>query len=164
MKLKQAEKATYREMLAEQQGWVCPLCKKDLTPGNVTLDHDHGSGHCRMALCRNCNSIEGRVLHWVNRTGADTTEWLTNLMWYWQQDWTDNPCYPSHKNYIEKEIAKLRKQKKKVKLNKTKQKYEAKIQRLQKQLRKEDATSGIKKSKKSCYDTGVSKRSNRSGN
>jgi len=138
MKLKLSEKYAYREMLAQQQGWVCPLCEKELTEGNITLDHDHGTGHCRMALCRNCNSIEGRVLHWVSRTGVQASTWLTNLMVYWSKDWTDNPLYPTHKNYIEKEIAKLRKLKKKVKLNKTKQKYQVKIERLQKQLLKED--------------------------
>jgi len=86
MKLKQTEKAEYREALAESQGWVCPLCEKELTKGNVTLDHDHGTGHCRMALCRNCNSIEGRVLHWAKRTGSDTSQWLTNLMTYCAKD------------------------------------------------------------------------------
>lgn len=159
MKLKHTEKKAYREALAESQGWVCPLCESELTEGNVTLDHDHGTGHCRMALCRNCNSIEGRVLHWVKRTQGDSTQWLRNLMEYWAKDWTDNPVYPTHKNYIEKEIAKLRKQKKKVKLNKTKKRYQERIDRLQKQLRKEDAKSSRQKSKKSRVHHRPSKRS-----
>lgn len=138
MKLKHTEKAEYREMLLQKQGGVCALCENVINEGQATLDHDHGSGHCRMVLCRNCNSIEGRILHWAKRTGSPIEAWLTNLMWYWNQDWTDNPVYPTHKTYIEKEIAKLRKIKKKVKLHKTKAKYEAKIQRLLKQLKKED--------------------------
>ena len=163
MKLKQTEKAEYREALAESQGWVCPLCEKELTKGNVTLDHDHGTGHCRMALCRNCNSIEGRVLHWAKRTGSDTSQWLTNLMTYWAKDWTDNPLYPTHKTYIEKEIAKLRKIKKKVKLHKTKQKYQDRIERLQKQLIKEtkDAKSSSQEPKKGGIHRRNRKKPNR---
>jgi hypothetical protein len=167
-KLKHTEKKAYREMLAEQQGWVCPLCEKEIPKGQETLDHDHGSGHCRMVLCRACNGSEGRVLAWIKRSGADdVVQWIANLSWYWQKDWTDNHIYPAHKNHIEKEIAKLRKQKKKVKLNKTKRRYEEKIQRLQKQLIKEEkrgeASSGTK-SKKSGNNSRPRKRTRRKGN
>lgn len=151
-KLKHTEKKAYREMLAEQQDWICPLCEKEIQKGQETLDHDHGTGHCRMVLCRACNGSEGRVLAWIKRSGADDVEkWIHNLSWYWKQDWSDNEIYPAHKNYIEKEISKLRKQKKKVKLQKTKRRYEERIQRLKKQLKKEDrnATNGSQKPKKS---------------
>jgi hypothetical protein len=120
-KLKQKEKAEYRAALLAGQDGKCALCEEEIREGQDTLDHDHGTGHCRMVLCRACNSAEGRVLHWIKRSNAkDVEQWIKNLAWYWQQDWTDNPLYPTHKSYIEKEIAKLRKQKKKVKLHKTK--------------------------------------------
>ena len=138
-KLKYSEKKEYREKLADSQDWICPLCEKEIPKGQETLDHCHDSGFCRMVLCRACNGSEGRVLAWIKRSGADDVEkWIHNLSWYWKQDWSGNRIYPAHKNYIEKEIAKLRKQKKKVKLQKTKAKYEAKIQRLQRQLKKEE--------------------------
>lgn len=150
-------------MLADSQDWICPLCQKEIPKGQETLDHLHTTGHCRMVLCRPCNSAEGRILHWIKRSGADVDkveEWIHNLSWYWKQDWSDNRIYPSHKNYIEKEIAKLRKQKKKVKLNKTKKRYQDKIDRLQRQLNKEvkHAQQSCKESKKSSKNCRTRKR------
>ena len=165
-KLKYAEKKEYREMLADGQDWICPLCENEIQKGQETLDHLHSTGHCRMVLCRACNSAEGRVLHWMKRAGgSDIIKWATNLAWYWSQDWTDNKLYPTHKTYIEKEIAKLRKIKKKVKLHKTKAKYEAKIQRLLKQLKKEDnAKNSIEEPTKSCNNSWPRKRTKRTRN
>jgi len=142
-KLKSNEKAAYRLALLEDQDGKCALCEDTIREGQATLDHLHSTGHCRMVLCRACNSAEGKVLHWVKRSGTKCTHtWIKNLVWYWSKDWTDNPLYPTHLNYIEKEIKKLRKIKKKVKKQSTKAKYEAKIQRLQKQLKKEDRDDG----------------------
>jgi hypothetical protein len=91
-----------------------------------------------MVLCRACNGSEGRVLSWIKRSGAKNVKaWVNNLVWYWDRDWSMNPCYPTHRTELEKEIAKLRKAKKKVKRPKTKARYQAKIDRLLKQLRKE---------------------------
>lgn len=132
MKLSSKEKKQFREELLRQQGGVCPLCEREIPAGQDTLDHNHSTGHIRMVLCRNCNSIEGRVNHWVTRTGADVEQWLTNLMLYWKKDFSHNPVYPSHQTEIDKEIVKLKRQKRKVKRARTKAKYQAKIDRLTK--------------------------------
>ena len=135
-KLKSNEKAAYRAEQLDKQGGVCPLCENEIPEGQDTLDHCHDTGHVRKVLCRNCNSIEGRVKHWASRVQCDAQQWLNNLMWYWNQDYTNNPVYPSHQTEIEKEISRLRKVMKKRKRAKTKAKYQAQINRLLKQVKR----------------------------
>lgn len=152
-KLKLKEKAAYRMALLEGQGGVCALCKKEIREGQATLDHCHSSGHVRMVLCRHCNSTEGRVLHRISRVSCDKVEWLQNLLWYYNQDWTDNPIYPTHKCYIEKQILDLKRKRKRVKKQSTKDNYTRKIDRLKKQLRQEETderkkSQAVKKSRK----------------
>ena len=136
MRLKANEKAAFRAKLLKKQGGVCPLCEKSIPSGQDTLDHCHTEGHIRMVLCRNCNGIEGRTLAWMKRTKTTPLKWLENLIWYWNQDFTSNPEYPSHKNADEKEIQKLRKKMKRVKKQSTKAKYQGMINRLTKGLRR----------------------------
>jgi len=135
MRLKANEKAQWRQEQLDKQGGICPLCEREIPSGQATVDHDHSDGRCRMVLCRNCNGVEGRVNHWVRRTGVDPQMWLNNLMQYWNQDWSHNPQYPTHRNEVEKEISRLRKRMRRLKRAKTKAKYQAQINRLQRQLK-----------------------------
>ena len=134
-RLKANEKAQYRTEQLKKQDGICPLCEREIPSGQDTLDHDHSSGRVRMVLCRNCNSIEGRVLHWVRRTGVEIERWLANIAWFWNQDYDDNPQYPTHKTELERRILLLRKQMRRVKKKSTKAKYKSKIDKLTKELR-----------------------------
>ena len=136
MRLKSNEKAAFRAKLLKKQGGICPLCENEIRSGQDTLDHCHTHGNVRMVLCRQCNSVEGRVLHWAKRVKTDPCKWLTNLMDYWGRDFTHNPEYPTYKNETEKEIQKLRKKMKRVKKQKTKAKYHGQIDRLTRGLRR----------------------------
>lgn len=138
MRLKREEIKAYRAKQLKNQDGMCPMCEQGIPDGQDTLDHDHGDGHVRLVLCRNCNSIEGRILAWVKRTKTDPDTWLTNLMSYWHQDYTANPLHPSHRSEIQKEISRKRKRMKQVKREKTKKKIQAEINRLKKLLVKEN--------------------------
>lgn len=66
-----------RKLGADQNG-VCPLCLDPLdfgTKGQVVVDHCHVTGEIRGALCRSCNSGEGKVFNAVGR-------WIVGKMDY----------------------------------------------------------------------------------
>lgn len=88
IRIKRTDVIRVRELLFKKQGGICPLCNRPIerTSGNVCLDHDHRHGHCRAALCRNCNGIEGKVLRWAGQAKRDGTEleWLKRLVEYWE--------------------------------------------------------------------------------
>src|SRR5210317_1772978 len=97
MKLKTTEVPQYRAQQLKRQKHICPLCKKLIRPEDATLDHDHVTGHVRKVLHRQCNSVEGRVLHWLRRVGrAEPEEFIRNLLRYWSYDYTVNPHHPNH--------------------------------------------------------------------
>lgn len=57
-RLKTTEIKEAKEVLLEEQEYICPLCDKDLSeeePRNICLDHCHITGQIRAVLCRNCN-------------------------------------------------------------------------------------------------------------
>ena len=80
----------------QEQANVCPLCELELLPEDAVLDHCHTTGHVRRALHRSCNSAEGKILHWAGQRskGADPVAFVSNLLGYWQVDYTDNPIHP----------------------------------------------------------------------
>lgn len=80
------------------------------SPDNICLDHDHGTGHIRAVLCRNCNGIEGKIYNLANRAKRDATPlwWLEKLCEYWKH-YIENPTgvyHPVHKTADEKRLLK----------------------------------------------------------
>lgn len=68
---------------------TCPLCgrlMKYVESKNRVLDHDHSNGCVRSVLCRNCNSIEGKVRNLCVRAGThiDNIKFLRNIAAYWE--------------------------------------------------------------------------------
>lgn len=49
----------YKQML-EQQHYVCAICNREDSLGNLSVDHDHETGKVRALLCRECNSGLGK--------------------------------------------------------------------------------------------------------
>lgn len=99
--------------LLAAQGNVCPLCNNpvDLTvKGQLVVDHDHDTGQVRGALCRSCNSGEGRVANAAGRWGAKSMNysaiipWLERLLVYLRKEPTDF-IYPTHQTEDEKRVA-----------------------------------------------------------
>ena len=82
----------------QEQANVCPLCELELLPEDAALDHCHTTEHVRQVLHRSCNSAEGKILHWAGQRskGDDPVEFVSNLLGYWQQDYTDRPLHPTH--------------------------------------------------------------------
>ena len=77
-----------------------------MEPKNLCVDHDHSTGYIRGVLCRNCNSMEGKVNGAATRAKRDATPlwWLINLVEY-LKDAQDNPSgvfYAHHKTDDEK--------------------------------------------------------------
>jgi len=108
--------APAREALLKKQGRRCPLCDgvmggKGKQP---VLDHDHGNGHIRDVICRNCNGIEGKVFNLARRAKNKLTEkqWLERLLAYYVRHETPQHggyLHPTHKTEAEKRLARNKK-------------------------------------------------------
>ena len=60
---------------------ICPICSRIITDPN--LDHDHKTEAIRDVLCRNCNRVEGKILHWIRTVPGDNVELLRAIAKYW---------------------------------------------------------------------------------
>lgn len=85
-----------------------------------------------MVLHRNCNSIEGRILHWARRSGVDPVSFLANVLEYIQRDWEHNPFHPQHLSEQEHRIKELRKKLRSARSSRKKQQLRDAIKELQK--------------------------------
>ena len=130
-KLKPKEVREFREALLKKQEWLCALCGKIVQLSEATLDHCHDTGHVRAVLHRNCNSIEGRIRHWANRSGIDPVQFLEAVLDHWGKQYDHLPLHPKHKNAIEKEIVRLKRRRKRLKTHKAKLRYTKKIKELE---------------------------------
>ena len=96
-----------REKTHEEQGFICPILKKEFPQSEMTLDHKHkkkndpvganGDGLCRGVIHNVVNSLEGRILKDFMRTGVhkyiSITDYLRNLA-----DYLENP--PMEQIYV----------------------------------------------------------------
>lgn len=113
-----------RETLLERQGGKCAICGSPISHdgeiGNV--DHQHcfkgdelgiyGNGLIRGVLCRNCNSLEGKVWNNIHRYGKTSNhedpvlarvEWLENLLDYYRENYSHiSPTLHPKEKRIEK--------------------------------------------------------------
>ena len=128
--LRPLEVADFRNKMLKQQKGTCFLCKKDIQQDQAALDHDHTTGRCRSTLHRNCNSVEGRVLSWIKRSGVEPIVFLRNLLLYWEADYNHMPVHPNHKTEKQKTILKLKRRIKKAKRVSTKARLKQEIQEL----------------------------------
>jgi hypothetical protein len=93
-KILRTELPKIRTSLLDAQGWLCPLCQRDMrmvAPRQRCVDHDHSltgpsAGAIRGVLCSNCNGNEGRIKRRVLCSQGNLTsiEWLENLLDYWK--------------------------------------------------------------------------------
>jgi len=101
MYLKHSDLKYFRQKVLEKQNYLCPLCGEEIKESDAVLDHDHGTGYIRQVLHRNCNSMEGMILHKFKRSGVhkltDIFTYLKNLLDYWDNDYTRNLKHPSEK-------------------------------------------------------------------
>ena len=75
MRLVQTKRSDLKEIrlkLLKKQDYKCKICgtKLDMSnPRNIHVDHQHfGEHRIRAVLCRRCNTIEGKLFNWYNRT------------------------------------------------------------------------------------------------
>ena len=131
-KLHRKDLPGYRTQQLRKQKHLCPLCRERITPDQAVLDHDHETGHVRKVLHRQCNSIEGRVLQWLKRSGKDITpeQFLKNILVYWLDDYTRHKIHPTHLTEQERELNRLRKKLRTSKRESTKNKYKKLIEEL----------------------------------
>lgn len=97
-----------KRLYVAQQG-KCVLCERDLDE-NVSknsLDHDHtmigkNAGKVRGLLCCYCNPLEGQIKHKFNSSGLknkiEITDFLKNLISYYEKDYSQNMLHPSFVN------------------------------------------------------------------
>ena len=130
-KLKQKDIADFRVGQLLVQGGICPLCDQTIETKDAVLDHCHTTGHIRRVLHRACNSSEGRVMKWAYSSKAyDPFLFLSNLIEYHKNDFTDMPIHPKHLTVNEKEIKRLKKYQKKLKTQKGRDRIQVKIDTL----------------------------------
>lgn len=70
-----------RAKLLKKQKDTCPICKNPVK--GPCLDHDHKTEAVRDVLCRNCNRVEGKILHWARTVPGSNVEVLRNIAKYW---------------------------------------------------------------------------------
>lgn len=98
-----------RIKILDEQGGKCGICGTSEEDTVWSLDHSHakgfgGTGLIRGVLCRNCNSVEGKITRALKRFGVkmhQISDWLRNLA-----DWLDKPHYPFI-HPTEKEVIKI---------------------------------------------------------
>lgn len=104
-KLTRSQVRPLTQRLANEQGGLCPLCSKPLdfsAKNGVVLDHAHDTGLVRGALCRSCNSMEGKVFNAVGRWCVGKMDYtlvipaLKRLVQYLEKPPTEY-TYPTHK-------------------------------------------------------------------
>ena len=112
-KLTRSQIKPLAQRLAAAQDGLCPLCLKalDFTAKiGVCLDHDHMTGQIRGALCRACNSFEGKVFNATGRWCVGKMDYaltipaLERLIEYLRRE--QHPyIYPTHQTEEEKRVA-----------------------------------------------------------
>lgn len=88
IQLKRSEIPEIKEKLLKKQKGLCKICNRDLTvlpSRDVCLDHNHKTWMVRAVLCRQCNSLEGKIHRYFIRVGAhnqgiDFVEFLKGLI------------------------------------------------------------------------------------
>ncbi len=129
-----------RDRMYKEQEGVCAICGLHMTPSQAVLDHSHSTGRVRAVLHRCCNSGEGKMVSLLRRffnhvdieeiSEIDTL--MNDLHYHWfQKDYSNMPYHPSHKFPEHRAIARLRKEVKGAKLQKTKDRKKAQIKELQ---------------------------------
>ncbi len=114
----QVKKKLYRD----QRG-KCAICKNRFSePKDVCGDHNHKTGHLRALLCRNCNSMNGKIMNCANRAKRASTAliWLGKMIAY-EVYHAANPSqwlHPSHRTDDEKRLRRNKRATKRRKLNK----------------------------------------------
>lgn len=113
---KQSEILRIKNELLEKQNWICPLCQldlRDVIPRNICLDHDHDTGMIRGVLCRNCNSMEGKIHGCIRRAKRQLTkkQWFKHLVKYWKT--STKVLHPNHKTPEQRKEASKKRAKRK---------------------------------------------------
>lgn len=82
----------------------CPLCSREMKyveSRNHVVDHDHKTGRVRGILCRNCNSLEGKIHNLCVRAGVhiNNANFLYAIIDYWDKytDCDSDIYYPGCK-------------------------------------------------------------------
>lgn len=100
--LKSKDIKPLREKLHKEQDFICPVCEQKTPLSETTLDHQHklfkdqplgenGAGLIRGVLCKQCNSVEGKIFNSLRRMGMHKkdisfSEILRNLADYLERD------------------------------------------------------------------------------
>lgn len=128
IQLKYSDIPELREKILENQQFKCAICGKVIDGKNSTLDHQHknnkneeigfnGAGLVRGVLCRDCNSVEGKITNALKRykrinNTSDKIVFLKQLIHYYQQPLTEY-IHPTEKikepNISKRQYNKLKK-------------------------------------------------------
>lgn len=107
-RLKTTQVALAKAKILKSQGGCCAICKKAITVAEACQDHNHATGICRGALCRNCNGIEGKVKNLAirGRRNLSPEAYIANIVRYWVYHAEDRTglIYPTHLTEDEKRL------------------------------------------------------------
>ena len=107
-RLKIKDVPAYRYALVVKQGYVCGLCGFSLEGKVANLDHDHKTGLVRSVLCRQCNTLLGKIENFLNTYGHDNAPtFLSHVEAYmvYHKNNPGNVYHPSYKTPEEKKAA-----------------------------------------------------------
>ncbi|HXB11394.1 MAG TPA: endonuclease domain-containing protein [Bacteroidia bacterium] len=121
---KQEQIAFLKDKLLKEQDYICPLCEADMLQMEVKnrcLDHDHETGLVRAVVCRNCNSMEGKITGCIRRAKRNLTKehWFSNLINHWEAPiaYALNIIHPNYKTPYQKKELRNKRARRKSKAN-----------------------------------------------
>lgn len=107
-RLKTSQITQFKKELLKNQDHLCGICNIDLSDmptRNICLDHCHATGYVRKVLCRNCNSIEGKIYNLCNRgkRNLSVSDYLLKVFYHHIAP-TTSVLHPLYKTEDEKKL------------------------------------------------------------
>lgn len=108
-RIKQSEIQAYRLAYMDEQLGKCDICQINLAGRVMNLDHEHKTGKLRSVLCRECNTLLGKVENFLNTYGHPRGQMFLSRAWDYIQHYKKHPrdiYHPSYRTPEEKRLAK----------------------------------------------------------
>lgn len=99
MRIKQSEVAAYRLSILDEQNGVCEICMVSLIGKLSNLDHEHKTGRIRAVLCRECNTLLGKVENFLNTYGHPRGQAFLSNAWNYIWAYKNYPRNLYHHSY-----------------------------------------------------------------
>ncbi len=86
-----------REKL-KRQGRKCGMCYEELDFNDAALDHDHVTGEIRDVIHKHCNTVEGQIIHVIQKFNLEPISTLEAVIEYWKKERHHMPLHPEYRD------------------------------------------------------------------